>query len=48
MIESCFEFALSARRGCDVHCGLAAAEDDEGFFGRDGCGVERGVGDVGF
>ncbi len=48
VVEAGFEFALAGGGGGDVHGCLAAAEDDEGFFGGDGCGVEGGVGGVGF
>ena len=48
VVEAGFEFALPAGGGGDVHGGLAAAEDDEGFLGGDGRGVEGGVGGVGF
>lgn len=48
VVEAGFEFALPGRCGGDVHGGLAAAEDDEGFLGGDGGGVEGGVGGVGF
>lgn len=48
VVEAGFELALPRRGGGDVHGGLAAAEDHEGFFGGDGGGVEGGVGGVGF
>jgi len=48
VVEAGFEFALARGGGGDVHGCLAAAEDDEGLFGRDGGGVEGGVGGVGF
>lgn len=48
VVEAGFEFALPGRGGGDVHGGLAAAEDHEGFLGGDGGGVEGGVGGVGF
>lgn len=48
VIEAGFELALPAGGGGDVHGRLAAAEDDEGFLGGDGGGVEGGVGGVGF
>ena len=48
VVEAGFELALPAGGGGDVHGCLAAAEDDEGFLGRDGGGVEGGVGRVGF
>ena len=48
MVEAGFEFSLPAGSGGDVHGGLAAAEDHEGFFRGDGGGIEGGVGGVGF
>ena len=48
VVEAGFELALAGGGGGDVHGGLAAAEDHEGFLGRDGGGVEGGVGGVGF
>lgn len=48
VVEAGFELALARGGGGHVHGGLAAAEDHEGFVGRDGGGVEGGVGDVGF
>lgn len=48
VVEARFELALARRSGRHVHGCLAAAEDDKVFLGRDGGGVERGVGDVFF
>ena len=48
MVEAGFEFSLAGGRRGDVHGGLAAAEDHEGLFRRDGGCVEGGVGGVGF
>lgn len=48
VIETRFELALARGRGGDVHGSLATAEDDKGFFGREGSGVEWCVGRVGF
>lgn len=48
VVEAGFELALAGGGGGDVHGGLAAAEDDEGFLGGYGGGVEGGVGGVGF
>lgn len=48
VVEARFEFSLAGGRGGDVHGGLTAAEDYEGFFGGDGGGVEGCVGGVRF
>ena len=47
VVETGFEFTLTGGRAGDVHGGLTTAENYKVFLGRDGGGVEGGVGGVG-
>lgn len=48
VVEAGFELPLPTGGGGDVHGGLAASEDHEGFFRGDGGRIEGSIGGVGF
>jgi len=47
VVKARFEFALPRRGSGHVHGGLTTSKDNKVFLGRDGCGVQGRIGDVG-
>lgn len=48
VVEPCFKFTLSLRGSSDITGFLSAAKDNKVFLWSKGCGIQWGVGNIGF